>query len=438
MREMMSTGLSWIKNIPTEWRVIPNKYIFSKIKNVVGCYNGEPVLSLTINGVKIRNDEEFKGKKAVSYDDYQVCYPGNLLMCLFDIDVTPRCIGLIMDNGLTTSAYTQFVVADNNDPKYYYYYYLSLDYTKTLLHMSRNIRSSLTADDFGRIYTIQPPFSEQQAIVRYLDSKYAAIDEAIDRHRKIIAKIDNYRQTLITMAVTKGIYGDRLMKNCDECLGGTIPSDWDFIRIKWLLDKSHPYPLGDGDHGSIKADAYKESGIPFIRVQNLGWGTDIKTDNIVYISEEQNETIKNSTLRPNDILFAKTGATVGKTAIIPSDMPISNTTSHIGKITVSPEYNPRYVFYVLSSNIGYKQLWDFAEKKATRPEVAIAEMKELKITLPRSRKEQDDIVSFLDKKMKDLFSLTKEKQSIITKLEEYRKSIIYNAVTGKIDCRTEV
>ena len=86
---------------------------------------------------------------------------------------------------------------------------------------------------------------------------------------------------------------------------GEVPEGWGFPKITHILDYTHPYPIGDGDHGSIKATDYTEHGIPFIRVQNLGFATDLCLDNVVYISEAQNRTIQNSTLKPNDILFGE-------------------------------------------------------------------------------------------------------------------------------------
>ena len=189
--------------------------------------------------------------------------------------------------------------------------------------------------------------------------------------------------------------------------------------------------MGDGDHGLIKTDDYQNEGIPYIRVQNLGWGTDLLLNNVVYISEEKNEKIKSSQLKPNDVLFCKTGGTIGKTGMVPEDLPVSNTTSHVGKITVNPAYNPKYVFYVLSSNVGYRQFWEIACQKTTRPELSIGETKQIRLTWPSSRKEQDSIVEYLDRIIPEYDALISEKQALIEDLQAYKKSLIYEVVTGK-------
>ena len=181
----------------------------------------------------------------------------------------------------------------------------------------------------------------------------------------------------------------------------------------------------------IKTEDYRDAGIPYIRVQNLGWGTELLLDNVVFISEEDNAKIKSSQLKPNDVLFCKTGGTIGKTGMVPEDLPISNTTSHVGKITVSHEYNARFVFYVLSSNIGYRQFWEIACQKTTRPEISIAEARQIRITLPPSRKEQDDIVKYLDERVLKLDAIILAKQRLIDDLHAYKKSIVYEVITGK-------
>lgn len=220
---------------------------------------------------------------------------------------------------------------------------------------------------------------------------------------------------------------------------GKIPRHWIYPKITYILDTEHEYPIGDGDHGTIKADNYVQEGIPFIRVQNLGFATPLRLDDVVYITKKQNITIKNSTLKPDDILFAKTGATIGKVGIVPKELLISNTTSHVGKITVNKKIIvPRFLFYALSSTVGYKLLWDIAGQKSTRPELSIEEIKRLHIILPDSLQEQQTIVDYLDAKCADIDSLTADIQKQINILKEYKKSVITQAVTKGLDPNVEM
>ena len=219
---------------------------------------------------------------------------------------------------------------------------------------------------------------------------------------------------------------------------GKIPSDWTVSKITHILDLTHPYAIGDGDHGIIKADDYTDDGIPYIRVNNLGWATELQLSNVVYITQQQNELIKSSTLKPDDILFAKTGATIGKTAIIPKSVAIANTTSHVGKISVSREHCAKFFYYVLSSYIGYKQFWDFASLKTTRPELSIDEIKQTILISPTSYAEQKAISDHLDLKCKECDTLVIDIQSQIEALEEYKRSVITEAVSKGLDPDVEM
>lgn len=214
---------------------------------------------------------------------------------------------------------------------------------------------------------------------------------------------------------------------------GEIPKDWEFPKITHVLDYTHPYPIGDGDHGTIKAENYSEEGIPFIRVQNLGFATELIMNHLVYITEKQNNGIINSTLYPNDILFAKTGATIGKVGIMPENIKKANTTSHVGKITVSEEVVPKFIFYVLSSFIGYKQFWDIALMKSTRPELSIDEIKTLHVLLPKTLVEQQQIADYLDTKCSEIDATAEDIQKEISLLEDYKKSLVYNVISKGIN-----
>lgn len=430
MREMKDSGIEWVGKVPATWKIMPNKYIMTKKKVIKEVYDGENIISLSMNGVIIR-DLEAGGKMPKTFDGYQIVYPGNLLMCLFDYDVTPRCIGLIKDYGVTSPAYSQFVMNNGNYSGYYYYYYLMIDHTKALLHLAKNLRHSLTEEQLGAILAPVPTIEEQQRIVDFLDFKCSKIDATAEDIQEEIALLEDYKKSVITEAVTKGLNPDAEMKDSGIEWIGEIPKDWEFPKITHILDYTHPYPIGDGDHGTIKAENYSEEGIPFIRVQNLGFATELIMNNVVYITEKQNNGIINSTLYPNDILFAKTGATIGKVGIMPENIKKANTTSHVGKITVSEEVVPKYIFYVLSSFIGYKQFWDIALMKSTRPELSIDEIKTLHVLLPKTKEEQQQIADYLDTKCSEINSLIADKKRQLDILADYKKSLIYEYVTGK-------
>ena len=210
---------------------------------------------------------------------------------------------------------------------------------------------------------------------------------------------------------------------------GEIPSDWEIIPIKRVKDTTHPYPIGDGDHGSIKPEDYCDEGIPYIRVQNMTWGGPIIMDNIAYISEKVNELNKKSELHPHDILVAKTGATIGKTCIIPDDMPKANTTSSVGKITVGESYSSKFVFYLLGSEVCIRQMWLKAGQKSAQPGFNIDELVDFKISVPKDISTQQRIADYLDKVCGEADEMIALQEKMIEELKAYKQSVITEAVT---------
>ena len=200
--ELKNSTLEWIGTEPVHWEIKPNKYLMKKLKRIQPIYDGEDIISLTVNGVIKRDLDNPSGKMPTSFDGYQFVYPGYLLMCLFDIDVTPRCIGLIKDFGLTSPAYSQFVLNNGVDASYYYYYYLNLDFNKELLHLAKNQRHSLNEEQFGAIKTVVPPFEEQKEIAKYLDEKCVEIDSCISAKKEQISTLEAYKKSIIFEYVT--------------------------------------------------------------------------------------------------------------------------------------------------------------------------------------------------------------------------------------------
>lgn len=198
----IDSGVSWIEKIPKHWEVVRHKNIMKKKKDICEKYNNDSVLSLTMNGVIKRDLDNPMGKMPSSFDGYQYINKGNLLLCLFDIDVTPRCVGLIKENGITSPAYSQFELISNDYAPYYDYLLRMIDDNKYFLHLSKNLRSSLTEEDFGAIKTIRPPVKEQVEIANFLDKKCAIIEDLIGKKRDKIKSLQEYKKSLIFEYVT--------------------------------------------------------------------------------------------------------------------------------------------------------------------------------------------------------------------------------------------
>ena len=199
---MKDSGIEWIGAIPNSWNAVPQKRLMRKIKTICEKWSGEDVLSLTVDGVIVRDLVNPKGKMPTTFDGYQFVSNGNLLLCLFDIDVTPRCVGIIRNNGVTSPAYSQFELIDGDSVEFYYWYLRAMDDQKLYLHLTSTLRSSFTADCFGKIIACRPPLHEQIEISNYLENKCSEIDRAIFAKREIINELNEYKKSLIWETVT--------------------------------------------------------------------------------------------------------------------------------------------------------------------------------------------------------------------------------------------
>ena len=200
--EMKDSGIEWVGNVPAHWDVLANKYVMKKRKDICTKWNGENVLSLTMNGVIVRDLDNPVGKMPTTFDGYQFVYRGNLLMCLFDYDVTPRCVGIVKNAGVTSPAYSRFELKENATLEYFYYYYLMIDFTKELLHLAKNLRHSFTEEQLGALKVPLPPLDEQKNIATYLDSKCKEIEFVIASKKQQLTVIDSYKKSLIYEYVT--------------------------------------------------------------------------------------------------------------------------------------------------------------------------------------------------------------------------------------------
>ena len=180
----------------------------------------------------------------------------------------------------------------------------------------------------------------------------------------------------------------------------------------------------------IKADDYLTEGIPYIRVLNLTWGNGLSLEDIVYIDEAMNAKIKNSELHPNDILIAKTGATIGKTAIVPDWMPRSNTTSHVGKITLPDTQCPEFFYHQMNSDVIQLQISDLSAMQSTRPELGIEGLKNLMVVVPPLAI-QREIARYLDERCDAIDAVIKAKQAQLDTITNHKSSLIFEYITGK-------
>ena len=199
---MKDSGIEWIGQVPSHWKIYRNKNIFSLRKETVGESSKDyTLLSLTTNGIIPRDIESGKGKFPSDFSTYQKVYSGDFVFCLFDIDETPRTVGLSSYEGMITGAYT-VMTPKNADSLFIYYYYLSLDNKKALKPLYTGLRKVINTDVFLRSKIVLPDINEQKQIVEYIENKINLINKAISVIQSEISLLTEYRTRLISDVVT--------------------------------------------------------------------------------------------------------------------------------------------------------------------------------------------------------------------------------------------
>lgn len=423
---MKNSGIEWIGEIPVGWSIMPHKYIIHKEKSICEHYNGENIISLTMNGVVIR-DLTAGGKMPTTFDGYQYVEPNDLLLCLFDIDVTPRCVGIVKNNGITSPAYSRFKVHKGFYNAYYDYLLRFIDDEKVFIHLSKNLRSSLTETDFGAILSIVPPFEEQQKIASFLDQKCAEIDAVIEKTKATIEEYKKLKQSVITEAVTKGIRGNQPMKDSGIEWIGEIPVGWETYRFKNIFSFGKGLP--------ITKENLTETGLSVISYGQIhsktNTGTNIGQDLIRFVSEEYLQTNKSSLVDKDDFIFADTSEDLdgcGNCVYVDKTM-----TLFAGYHTIvafsNRENDNKYLAYLFKSDEWRSQI----RSRVSGVKLFSISKKILANTtliLP-PLKEEKEISDYLDQKCAEIDTLIAKKTTLLTELETYKKSLIYEYVTGK-------
>ena len=189
---------------PSHWKRVRNMTFLIEQDEKVGMKSNDyRLLSLTTNGVIIRDVESGKGKFPKGFESYKVVEPNELVFCLFDIDETPRTVGLSMNNGMITGAYDIFKVREDIvNPKFVYAFYLAIDNIKALRPYYSGLRKVVKHNRFMQIGFPLPPLDEQNDIVDYIETKTHAIDSMISSLKDEIDRLSEYKQRLISDVVT--------------------------------------------------------------------------------------------------------------------------------------------------------------------------------------------------------------------------------------------
>lgn len=200
------SGVEWLGDIPRDWELVANKHIFNLKKRLVGKNSSNyDLLSLTLKGVIKRDMENPEGKFPAEFDTYQEVECNDFVFCLFDVEETPRTVGLSPFDGMITGAYTVFEVSPEYDERFLYYFYLNLDSSKRMKSLYKGLRNTISKDAFLSFKTFSPRKDVQTAIANFLDQKTAQIDEAIAIKENQIGLLKERKQIIIQKAVTQGL-----------------------------------------------------------------------------------------------------------------------------------------------------------------------------------------------------------------------------------------
>lgn len=405
-REMKDSGVEWIGKIPENWDTIPLKRL-SKIQTGSSPDKKEGNNNYSdesgIPWIKAENLGEFFPIHSTSeYLTENGCKLGRIYPPYTVYVCCIASIGKVGFSDIECSCNQQINgLSFNNIVNWKFGFYETL--ASAIEHIARSNKSVtpiLNATEEGKIKFAIPSPTEQQQIVHFLDRKCTAIDTAIEKTKKSIEKLEEYKKAVITKAVTKGIDPNAKMKDSGVEWIGEMPEGWEITRNKFYVIISHGMdPKTEGDipvYGS-GAESFKSCG-------------------------EYKEGPA--------VLLGRKGATLHIPHYITGKYWNVDTAFDVK--TKSEDMGLKY-FYFLSMCFNY----NYYIAKTTLPSMTQFDYCNMRIPLP-SRKEQDIIVSYIEDKCVAIDTAIEKKKKAIEKWEEYKKSLIYYAVTGKIDCRNEV
>lgn len=415
--EYCKIDLPWLKEIPKHWKVWRNKNVFSEMKDEVGENSSQyTLLSLTLNGIIPRDLESGKGKFPEKFDKYKIVKKGYMAFCLFDIDETPRTVGLSSYDGMLTGAYTIMKVSNIN-PRYVYYYYLALDNSKALKPLYSGLRKTINVGLFQGTKLPVPPQDEQDSIVGYLDWQLSKINKLIEIKKKEIKRVTELKKTVVNEAVTHGLNPNVPMKYSGVEWLGDIPAHWKTIKLRQIL-----HPFSEKNHPEL----------PLLSV--------VREQGVIVRDVEDKES--NHNYIPDDLSGYKM---VKKGQFAMNKMKAWQGSYGISEYTgiVSPAYfifdvdfdNLEYFHYAIRSKV-YVNFFAQASDgiRVGQWDLSINKMKEIPFIVP-PEDEQKAIIDYIPIAFEKYDVTISKLNEEVETLHELRNKLIFDVVTGQIDVR---
>lgn len=428
---MKDIGNVFIGETPEDWQVVKLKRILFEKKEKSTSEN-PIVLSLARSGIRVRDITTNEGQLAESYLNYNVVDKGDLLLNPMDLTSGANC-NVSEVEGVISPAYFNLNALDRNNIYYFGYFFKTQYWNMALFANGRGVsfenRWTLNRETLMNYYIPFPSPEEQESIASFLDKKTSQIDEVIEKTKESIDKYKSYKKSLITETVTKGLNHNVKMKDSGIEWIGEISEDWEIVRLKQLFDFSSGL--------IITKSNLKNQGIPVINYGEIHsqytFDLDVNRDKLNYVDKEYLNTNKTALVMKDNFVFCDTSEDIegsGNCILVQED---NNEPIFAGSHTVAArlklKQNPRYIRYMLMAEPVKKQIGS----KVYGVKVYSITQSILKtiVGIIPPLKEQKEIASYLDKKTSQIDTIIENKEKLIKKLKVYKKSLIFEYVTGK-------
>ena len=425
---MKQSGIDWIGEIPDDWKINQLSQIVFQVKNKNTGLKENNLLSLSYGKIKRKNINTNDGLLPASFDGYNIISDGDIVLRLTDLqnDHTSLRVGRATEQGIITSAYTTLHPVDYDNSKYLYYILHSFDLKKGFYGMGSGVRQGLNYDEVKTLKVPLPPKATQQRIAEYLDSKCAQIDSIIEESKKSIEEYKAWKQSVIFEAITGKNLNCKKKDSGIEWIG-EIPEGWEVKRLKNLFDFGKGLP--------ITKENLKETGVSVISYGQIhskqNSGTRIDDSLKRFVDESYLTSNSNSLVHKSDFIFADTSEDLegcGNCVYVDEEQTLFagyHTIIFSSKIKQSNKYLA-YLFKTdawrnqIRSRCNGVKLFSITKRILSNVNVILPPLAE-----------QESIAKMLDSKCAQIDSLVAEKESLIADLTEYKKSLIFEVVTGK-------
>jgi type I restriction enzyme, S subunit len=414
------SGVEWIGEIPKHWEVSRNKYIAKYING----YAFKPE-DWSDKGIKIIRIQNLTNSNS-TYNFFEGEIDEKYLVIKGDILLSwSASLGLFVwdDEKAWLNQHIFKVVPNVKMINRDFYIWLSSWFVKEMIKdIHGSTMQHITKDKFGSFAVYLPPLFEQRIIAKVLNNKTSEIDSLIADKEELIKKLEEYKQSIIAEAVTKGLNPDVKMKDSGIEWIGEIPEHWDVVKLSYLSKENFLYGANE------VADSYDPQLPRYIRITDIDVDGKLREETACSLAWGK---AKPYLLNYNDILFARSGATVGKTYIHKDSNIKACFAGYLIRFVADRKKVRADLIYYYTASISYNSWVILNTIQATIQNVSAEKYGNLAVPLP-SIEEQDFIIQHLNEKTEMIDSLIANVNEHIEKLIEYRKSLIYEAVTGKI------